>query len=99
LGEGLPINGKLLGHSQFQTTQRYAHLDADPVTKASERIALILTAANEAGTLAKGIDSLPVSSASTPLPMRPLDKSVGRTLAATGIKEAPPTWRNERPLN
>jgi integrase len=45
LGEGLPIIGKLLGHTQSQTTQRYAHLDADPVAKASERIGQILTAA------------------------------------------------------
>ena len=27
---GLPIIGKLLGHSQAATTHRYAHLDADP---------------------------------------------------------------------
>ena len=27
---GLPIVGKLLGHSQPATTARYAHLDADP---------------------------------------------------------------------
>ena len=31
--------GKLLGHSQAQTTHRYAHLAADPVKQASERIA------------------------------------------------------------
>ena len=28
---GLPIVGKLLGHSQSATTARYAHLDADPL--------------------------------------------------------------------
>ncbi len=38
LGEGLPIVGKLLGHTQPQTTQRYAHLAADPVRTATERI-------------------------------------------------------------
>ena len=38
-GLGLPIIGKLLGHSQASTTQRYAHLDADPLRRASERIA------------------------------------------------------------
>jgi integrase len=27
---GLPMIGKLLGHSQPQTTARYAHLDQDP---------------------------------------------------------------------
>lgn len=36
---GLPIIGKLLGHSQAQTTQRYAHLALDPLKAASEEIA------------------------------------------------------------
>ena len=35
---GLPIVGKLLGHSQPATTARYAHLDADPVRRASNII-------------------------------------------------------------
>ena len=30
--------GKLLGHSQVQTTARYAHLAADPVKAAAERV-------------------------------------------------------------
>ena len=38
MGLGLPIIGKLLGHTQSATTQRYAHLDDDPVRKASEQI-------------------------------------------------------------
>ena len=37
-GMGLPIVGKLLGHTQASTTQKYAHLDNDPVRRASERI-------------------------------------------------------------
>jgi integrase len=44
-GLGLPIIGKLLGHTQSATTQRYAHLDTDPVRKASETIAKRLAAA------------------------------------------------------
>lgn len=39
LGEGLHMIGKLLGHSQPQTTHRYAHLADDPVRSASERVA------------------------------------------------------------
>ncbi len=35
---GLPIVGKLLGHKQARTTERYAHLDIDPVRKASDAI-------------------------------------------------------------
>ena len=38
-GLGLPIIGKLLGHTQASTTMRYAHLDFDPLKVASERIA------------------------------------------------------------
>ena len=35
---GLPVIGKLLGHSQPTTTQRYAHLDADPMHRAANLI-------------------------------------------------------------
>lgn len=45
LGEGLPMIGKLLGHSQVQTTARYAHLAADPVRAASERVGNAIAAA------------------------------------------------------
>lgn len=38
-GMGLPIIGALLGHTQAATTQRYAHLAADPLKQASESIA------------------------------------------------------------
>ena len=39
VGEGLQMIGKLLGHSQVQTTARYAHLADDPVKEAADRIA------------------------------------------------------------
>lgn len=35
---GLPIIGKLLGHTQAATTARYAHLDTDPLRKAADAI-------------------------------------------------------------
>jgi integrase len=44
-GLGLPIIGKLLGHTKAATTQRYAHLDADPLRRASDRIGARLAAA------------------------------------------------------
>lgn len=44
-GLGLPIVGKLLGHTQVSTTQRYAHVDADPLRRASERIGNTIAAA------------------------------------------------------
>lgn len=46
-GMGLPLVGKLLGHSQVATTQRYAHLGDDPVRNASEEIGNLLYAALE----------------------------------------------------
>jgi integrase len=44
-GLGLPIIGKLLGHAQATTTARYAHLDFDPLRRASEHIGSRLAAA------------------------------------------------------
>lgn len=44
-GLGLPIIGKLLGHAQPATTARYAHLDADPLRRASDRIGRDLASA------------------------------------------------------
>ena len=41
-GESLPMVGKILGHTQTQTTARYAHLADDPLQGASERIATSL---------------------------------------------------------
>ena len=42
---GLPIIGKLLGHSQAATTQRYAHLDADPMRRAVDTIGTAISGA------------------------------------------------------
>lgn len=44
-GQTLPIVGALLGHTQAQTTQRYAHLMADPLRAASEATAATIAAA------------------------------------------------------
>jgi integrase len=44
-GLGLPIIGKLLGHKHASTTEKYAHLDVDPLRRASDRIAADLAAA------------------------------------------------------
>ena len=47
---GLPIIGKLLGHSQASTTQRYAHLAADPMRRAVETIGATIAAAMDGGS-------------------------------------------------
>lgn len=41
-GQGLPMIGKLLGHTQVQTTARYAHLAAGPVKSAADSVAASL---------------------------------------------------------
>ena len=48
---GMPIQmvGKLLGHSQIQTTMRYAHLADDPVNRAAEENAARLSEALSIG--------------------------------------------------
>ena len=38
LGEGLPMIGKFLGHTQIQTTARYAHLAQDTVKATVARV-------------------------------------------------------------
>ena len=38
LGESLPMIGKLLGHTQMQTTARYAHLARDTVKASASRV-------------------------------------------------------------
>ena len=43
-GMNLPVIGRLLGHTQASTTQRYAHVGADPA----------LTAANAIGAVVEG---------------------------------------------
>jgi integrase len=37
-GMSLPVIGRLLGHSQASTTQRYAHVDAHPALDAANKI-------------------------------------------------------------
>ena len=44
-GQTLPVIGKLLGHTQAQTTARYAHLADDPIRAASEAVGATLAAA------------------------------------------------------
>ncbi|WP_417495621.1 tyrosine-type recombinase/integrase [Maricaulis sp.] len=58
-GLSLPIIGKLLGHSQAATTQRYAHLADDPVQRAATQIGDAVAAAMAGG----GANVVPMSEA------------------------------------
>lgn len=55
-GLGLPVIAKLLGHTQIRTTERYSHLDADPIRRASESIGKRIAAAMGEGEPLTGDD-------------------------------------------
>ncbi|OOG70035.1 integrase [Sinorhizobium sp. A49] len=57
-GMGLPIIGKLLGHSQPATTARYAHLDNDPLRRASDAIAAGIAAAMGEASSSVGVANI-----------------------------------------
>ena len=42
-GLSLPIIGRLLGHTQSRTTERYAHLADDPLREAAKKITTVIT--------------------------------------------------------
>lgn len=44
-GASLPLIGKLLGHTQAQTTMRYAHIDIDPALKAANQVGAAISEA------------------------------------------------------
>ena len=46
-GLSLPIIGRLLGHTQPRTTQRYAHLADDPLREAAEKITTVIASAGK----------------------------------------------------
>jgi integrase len=46
-GLSLPIIGRLLGHTQSRTTQRYAHLADDPLQEATDKISNVISNAGK----------------------------------------------------
>jgi integrase len=48
-GLSLPIIGRLLGHTQARTTQRYAHFADDPLREATDKIGAVITGAGKSG--------------------------------------------------
>ena len=48
-GLGLPIIGRLLGHTQSRTTQRYAHFADDPLREAAAKITNVIIGAGKPG--------------------------------------------------
>jgi len=61
-GLTLPLIGKLLGHSQISTTQRYAHLADDPVRRAADLVSAQVEA-GLMGQLGRGASVVPFAKA------------------------------------
>ena len=49
VGEGLPLIGRLLGHSRHRTTAGYAHLADGHIVEAAEKVGAIIAEAMEVG--------------------------------------------------
>jgi integrase len=52
-GLSLLLIGRLLGHTQHRTTQRYAHLADDPLREAADKIASAITKAGKGGKVVR----------------------------------------------
>jgi integrase len=52
-GLSLPLIGRLLGHTQARTTQRYAHLADDPLREAADRVTSAIAEAGQGGKVVK----------------------------------------------
>jgi integrase len=52
-GLSLPLIGRLLGHTQSRTTQRYAHLADDPLREAADKIATVITGAGKGAKIVR----------------------------------------------
>jgi integrase len=57
-GMGLPIIGKMLGHTQAATTHRYAHLASDPVKAAAAAVAGKIADAMRGNIATNGADEV-----------------------------------------
>ena len=84
-----PIIGKLLGHTQASTTQRYAHLDADPLRRASDAIGGRIAAALD-GTRGKVLTLTKVAARAI-WSARRAALMVGATTSQRLERGAPPT--------
>lgn len=88
LGEALPMIGKLLGHTQVQTTARYAHLSNDPVKAAAGKVSDMISAAM-LGTKPKAKRSRKSSKSSRArhplLTQESVDVMAGENASSTGV--------------
>jgi integrase len=55
-GMNLPVIGRLLGHTQASTTQRYAHVDIDPALAAADKIGTVVAGALTRAAATSGDD-------------------------------------------
>jgi integrase len=62
-GMGLTIVGRLLGHADVKTTNRYSHFDADPIRRAADAVAASLAAAMNEPSAAGDSNVMPLRKA------------------------------------
>ncbi len=67
-GLSLPIIGKLLGHTQTQTTLRYAHLFDDPLRMATEKVGSVISTNGVFQTKKQNVDNKASKSKATNRP-------------------------------
>ena len=72
LGEDLPMIGNLLGHTQVQTTARYAHLKTDPIRAAADKVSGPPRSGCAHGERARLGASEPAEAALPPTRVRPI---------------------------
>jgi uncharacterized protein (DUF433 family) len=100
LGEGLPMIGKLLGHTQVQTTARYAHFAADPVkaaaTKIAERLASALAPDPTAPPRADLIAEASSMSPAVALELATYWRALRMIMEDSQLNDGAPTFRGTR---
>ena len=84
-GEGLPLIGRLLGHSRHRTTAGYAHLADAHLVEAAEKVGAIIAAA----MTSTGSDITPDCPSVRPSPARQ-GNLTGRPVPATVLDSAAP---------
>jgi integrase len=57
-GLSLPVIGRLLGHANPATTQRYAHLADDPLRRAADQIGSTIANAGKGGAEADNVEAM-----------------------------------------
>lgn len=103
LGEALPMIGRLLGHTQVQTTARYAHLASTPVKEAASKVADSLAMALRSDRPPTANSNAPATDAKPSAPpfgggMSALRRALELVIEDPDVNGGAPTFRGTRLL-